>query len=197
MVGAREGTMFGRAWRKMSVPSSVEAPTQDRRPHGVAVALAIVLIAAILRLFCLQALGTELVFITFYPAVMIAAVYSGLRGGLAATLASAVISDYFWMTPTGSLILARPIDWVAMAIFVGSGILVSSVADQLLRTQARLRRGETWRAYELEQRVAERTASLLQATAILRAALAKIRRIRSMRKTLPVASSTPILPSFR
>ena len=152
----------------MSVRSSDEAPAHDRRSHGVAVALAIVLIAALLRLFFLQALGTELAFITFYPAVMIAALYGGLRGGIAATLASAVVADYFWMAPAGSLILTRPIDWVALAIFVGSGILVSSSPISCFAPRARLRRGETWRAFELEQRVTERTASLLQATAILR-----------------------------
>ena len=160
--------MFGRPRHERSVRPSDEPPVGDRRSHGVAVALALVLISAIVRLVFLQTLGTELTFITFYPAVMIAALYSGLRGGLAATLASAFLADYFWMEPVGSLITARPIDLVALAIFAGSGILVSWVADQLLRTQARLRRGETWRAFELEKRVAERTASLLQATAILR-----------------------------
>jgi len=150
------------------VRPSDEACSQDRRPHGIAVALASVLISALVRLIFLQALGTELAFITFYPAVMIGALYSGLRGGVAATLASAVVADYFWMQPMGSLILARPTDWLALAIFVGSGIFVSWVANTLLLTQNRLRRAETWRANELERRVAERTASLLQATAILR-----------------------------
>jgi PAS domain S-box-containing protein len=69
-----------------------------------------------------------------------------------------------------------------MSIFIGSGILVSWIADQLLLTQSRLRRAETQRADQLERQVVERTATLaaeiaerrqadanlLQATAILR-----------------------------
>jgi two-component system, sensor histidine kinase and response regulator len=167
---------------KLSAPPFKEAPARDRRSHGVAVALAIVLIATLVRLFFLQALGTELAFITFYPAVMIAALYGGLRGGVAATLASAVIADYFLMMPVGSLILVRSIDAVAMSLFIGSGILVSWVADQLLLSQSRLRWAETQRADQLEREVVERTATLaaeiaerrqadanlLQATAILR-----------------------------
>jgi len=167
---------------KLSAPPFKEAPARDRRSHGVAVALAIVLIATLVRLFFLQALGTELAFITFYPAVMIAALYAGLRGGVAATLASAVIADYFLMMPVGSLILVRSIDAVAMSLFIGSGILVSWVADQLLLSQSRLRWAETQRADQLERQVVERTATLaaeiaerrqadanlLQATAILR-----------------------------
>jgi PAS domain S-box-containing protein len=144
------------------------ASGSESRSHGVALALALVSVAAGVRLLFLQALGMSFAFLTFYPAVMLAALYGGRRAGIVATLASAVVANYFWIAPAGSLSMTRPIDWLASAIFAASGILVSWIADQLLRAQARLRRGETWRAYEMERRVAERTASLLQATAILR-----------------------------
>jgi PAS domain S-box-containing protein len=144
------------------------ASGSESRSYGVALALVLVLVAAGVRLLFLQALGMSFAFLTFYPAVMLAALYGGRRAGIVATLASAVVADYFWIAPAHSLMMARPIDWLASAIFGASGILVSWIADQLLRAQARLRRAETWRAYELERRVAERTAALLQATAILR-----------------------------
>ena len=48
-------------------------------PHIVAIIL--VLAATVLRLVFLQGLGTGFVFITFYPAVMLAALYGGLRAG--------------------------------------------------------------------------------------------------------------------
>ena len=46
-------------------------------------------------------------FITFYPAVMLAALYGGLRAGMLATLLSAAAADYFWMEPAGSFRIAR------------------------------------------------------------------------------------------
>ena len=52
-------------------------------------AIAIVLAAAAVRFVFLPALGTRAAFLTFYPAVMLAALYGGLRAGLLATVLSA------------------------------------------------------------------------------------------------------------
>lgn len=69
--------------------------------YGLAVALAIA--AAVVRLTVLQALGLRAAYITFYPAVMIAALYGGLPAGLIATVLSILEVDYFFIEPTGSL----------------------------------------------------------------------------------------------
>ena len=68
-------------------------------PHIVAII--VVLAATALRLVFLQGLGTGFAFITFYPAVMLAALYGGLRAGMLATLLSAAAADYFLMEPRG------------------------------------------------------------------------------------------------
>jgi PAS domain-containing protein len=52
-----------------------------------------VLAAAALRLAFFQALGTRAVYVTFYPAVMLAALYGGLRAGLLATLLAALVTE--------------------------------------------------------------------------------------------------------
>ena len=75
----------------------------------------------------LQALETRFTFITFYPAVVLAALYGGLRAGTLATLLAAALADYFWMEPVGSLIIAHPADWLALAIFVITCLLVASL----------------------------------------------------------------------
>jgi len=67
----------------------------------MAVAIAIVLAATLLRLILLPAPGMRVAFVTFYPAVMLAALYGGLRAGLLATFLSAAIADYFWIEPAG------------------------------------------------------------------------------------------------
>ena len=82
-------------------PAQVVAPNHlqppPRRRYGMAVAILIVLAATLLRLAFFPSLGMRVAFITFFPALMLAALYGGLRAGLLATCLSAVIADYFWM----------------------------------------------------------------------------------------------------
>ncbi|MBF0293407.1 MAG: DUF4118 domain-containing protein, partial [Nitrospinae bacterium] len=55
-----------------------------------AVAVILVVIAAALRIWPLEGLGVRLAYLTFYPAVMITAIYGGLSVGLVATALSAL-----------------------------------------------------------------------------------------------------------
>jgi PAS domain S-box-containing protein len=140
-------------FRKPAQPAPEDQDAPPRRIRDMAVAVAIVLAAALLRLVFLPGLGMRVAFITFYPAIMLAALYGGLRAGVLATLLSAGIADWFWMEPAGSFYLSDPFDWLALAIFVASGLLIAWVAEQLRRTNARQRR-------DLEALVAERTDAL-------------------------------------
>jgi PAS domain S-box-containing protein len=138
-------------------------------PHIVAIIL--VLAATVVRQVFLQGLGTGFVFITFYPAVMLAALYGGLRAGMLATLLSAAAADYFWMEPLGSFLIVRSMDGVAMAVFVASGTLMSGVAEKLRQSTDRLRRMEETQRRKLESQVAERSALLRESEERLAAAL--------------------------
>jgi len=135
------------------------------------VAILLVLAATLLRLGFLQSLGASVAFITFYPAVMIAALHGGLRAGMLATLLSAAAADYFWMEPTSSFGIARSIDWVALAVFIISCTLMSWVAEKLRRSNERLRWMKKTQRRELEGQVAERTALLRESEERLAAAL--------------------------
>jgi len=171
------------SFRKKLEPDGCNEDLQQAtsRPYPVIVALIIVLMAALVRLTLLR--GFEgYAFITFFPAVTLAILYGGVRAGIIATLASALAADYFWLQPDGSLILTQRTDWLAVAIFVTSNLLVTFIAGQLQCAQLELRRMERRRAHELEREVARRTAALsmeiaekqraeanlLRATAILR-----------------------------
>ena len=66
-----------------------------------AVAVAMVLATAAIRLTFLSALGMQAPFVTFFPAVTFASIYGGLRAGLLATALSAIFVDYFWIEPAG------------------------------------------------------------------------------------------------
>ncbi len=135
-------------------------PSQEKAPLRYSIAVAIVLTAAVLRLVFLQVLGTSFAFITFYPAVMLAALYGGLPAGALATFSGAFLADYFWVEPVGSLLVTSAMDWLALAIFALNCLLISWMVELLQKARARLRRTEADRRAELEQMVAERTAEL-------------------------------------
>ena len=106
---------------------------QAQAPEGVAIVS--VLTATVLRLVFLPHLP-HFAFIMFYPAVMLAALYGGLRAGAMATVLSALIANYFWMDPVRSLVIADPSDWAALAIFVATCLFLSWLAEKLRRTQS-------------------------------------------------------------
>ena len=136
----------------------VEKSGGGKRPYGStgAITIALVIVATLIRLEFLQSLGTQAVFITFYPAVIISALYGGVWAGALATVLSAAAADYFWIEPTGSFLVARFPDGLALAIFAVNGLLVSWVADRLLQSNSRLRQAEIFRGTEDERRFAER-----------------------------------------
>lgn len=138
---------------------------QDRPWHPYGIAIAAVLIAATLRMVFLWQLETHSPYGTFYVAVMGAALYGGLRAGLLATLISAIIADYHWIEPTGSLDTSGPPDWLTIGLFMAVGVLMSVMAESLHQTHARLRRAEATQRDELERQVCERTAELTREAA--------------------------------
>ena len=165
---------------------------QSGRLRSDFVALAIVLAAVVVRLTFLQSLGPNVAFVTFYPAVMLAALLGGLRSGAVATLASAVVADYLWVEPAGSLALANFEDRLAMSLFVGNGLLISWLASRLLRSQRRLRRAEAQRADAFERQVEERTAELVREVAERRRADANLLKATALLRAIGKNSPDPI-----
>src|SRR5690242_6236598 len=79
------------------------------------VAVFLVAAAAGIRVGLLSTLGVHVPYVTFYPAVMLAALYGGLQAGLVASV-SAVLLVAYWRPPLGEpLFQAQTADWVAMA----------------------------------------------------------------------------------
>ena len=110
--------------------------SEARYRHKYGMAIAIVLSAAAVRLAFLQGLETRVAFITFFPAVMLAALYGGLRAGLLAAVLSTVVADYFWIGPVGFSI-ADAADWLSIGVFLASCTMISWITEAMHRAQAR------------------------------------------------------------
>ena len=79
--------------------------------------------------------GTEMpTFITWYPAVLAVASVAGGGPGVLATILSALVADYWFVTPTHSFAFAKASDAVAFGIFVGTGIFLSVLMGVSPRT---------------------------------------------------------------
>jgi diguanylate cyclase (GGDEF)-like protein/PAS domain S-box-containing protein len=106
-------------------------------------ALLLVTLAAGLRVWPLQALESELPWLTFYPAVIAVALYAGLYGGLMATVLACLTVLFIW-----PLLVARPFiengfDLLEMALFAIICALISYLAEAMHRIQKRLEQTES------------------------------------------------------
>ncbi len=131
-----------------------------KRRWALPVAALLVGLAHLLRLAALPDLGPSHVFLTFYPAVILAALIGGGRGGLAATLLSAVVADYFWIAPIRSFGFFERADGLSMLAFLACGGLISMLAMRLGRIQERLRAREANEREALQAKVAAISADL-------------------------------------
>jgi PAS domain S-box-containing protein len=106
------------------------------------VAIALPVAAALVRWVFLAGLGNRATYVTFFPAVIVAALYGGLWPGLMATALSAALADYFWIEPRGFSI-ADPADLLSLIVFILSGGLISAITGRMHRVQARAAQMET------------------------------------------------------
>ncbi|HJX27121.1 MAG TPA: HAMP domain-containing sensor histidine kinase [Thermoanaerobaculia bacterium] len=126
------------------------SPLIEGRPvlwsHGLA--LLIVALATLLRVWLTPLVGPTVPFILFYPAVMLAGWAGGMRPGLTATLASALIAWYLFIPPFQSFAVPTPAVLFQLAVFILFGALLSFLNGALHRAreaaeeQARLLSGQ-------------------------------------------------------
>ncbi len=102
------------------------------------VPVALVMVAAGLREWPLGALELRIPWVTFYPAVMAAALYGGLLSGLLATFLT-VLAVLVW-TPTGNPFIDDPGDWLGVAVFTVNGVLISAMSEAMHRARSRATR---------------------------------------------------------
>ncbi len=141
-----------------------------RYRHGVAIAF--VLAATAVRLVSLPRLGTHSPFLTFYPAVMLAALYGGLLPGLLATALSAILTTCLWMEPVGRFSIGQPEDWLSLAVFLPSCTMICFVIEAMHRARAKAAAAQAEVALATERMRA--SEALRESDALLRAVIETI-----------------------
>ncbi len=114
-------------------------------------AVLVAVLAAAIRLQFLEILQLRAAFLTFYPAVAVAALYGGLGAGLLATVVSAALANYFWIEPVGQFAIANIADVISLVIFLASCALISYLAEMTSRGQARTKAIEVQAKLAVEQ----------------------------------------------
>jgi light-regulated signal transduction histidine kinase (bacteriophytochrome) len=76
-------------------------------------------------------------YITFYPAIMVAALLGGIGPGLLATGLSALVATLLILEPLGILRVDVPEDLIALLLFCGMGVFMTVVAEWNRRSRAK------------------------------------------------------------
>ena len=77
--------------------------------------------------------GQPPLFISFYPAIIIAAAIGGFGPGVLATLLSVVSAVYFFIVPSGSFTIENEGDRLSVIVFLLMGLGISLLAESVLR----------------------------------------------------------------
>ncbi|MGH7398815.1 MAG: PAS domain S-box protein [Candidatus Rokuibacteriota bacterium] len=111
-------------------------PSLRPRPatrYGFAIACA--LAAILLRAGLASWWGFNFPYLTFHVAILMAAWFGGLGAGLLTTGLCALMAAYFWLPPTGSLLIDTVGDRISMGVFLFIGTAISVLSEVLHRRE--------------------------------------------------------------
>jgi signal transduction histidine kinase/CheY-like chemotaxis protein len=99
----------------------------------LAVTICLIIIAAAMRIWPLQSLGSTLAWLTFYPAVMVISIYGGIFSGLLATFLACLINIFFWHLIAAKPFINNNADWLGMTVFIFTCTMISTVSETMRR----------------------------------------------------------------
>jgi PAS domain S-box-containing protein len=120
-----EEAMWAEAWRALS---------DRQRSTGLdryVVAVLAVAAAVVARLLLAPILDNNVPFITFFPAVLVAAWYGGLLPGLLSVVLASLAVGYFVVPPAYSFNITRTADQLALLLFVMVSLSVIAMTEVL------------------------------------------------------------------
>jgi PAS domain S-box-containing protein len=124
----------------------------NETPRGRRIAYGMALLAPALTLLVRWPLGAVLgdrvLYMAFFPAILIAAYLGGFRPGLLATVVSAIVATYFLVEPPYSLEIASIRNTTALGLLVLVGAIISGLSESLHRARRRVEAHERQRGDE-------------------------------------------------
>jgi signal transduction histidine kinase/CheY-like chemotaxis protein len=109
----------------------------SKKLQSAGIAILALIVAIFIRRYLLSALEYRIVWVTFYPAVVIASVIGGWFCGVLTVVGSCLIALYAW-----PLFVAKPFikdygDWLGLFAFFVNCLMISAVAEMMHRARAR------------------------------------------------------------
>lgn len=113
--------------------------------QGAACAAALAAIAAVDRALHVNPTTAAL---SFLVAILVISAYGGLAMAVAMSLLSTLAFNFFFLPPTGTLVVAETQNWVALAAFLVTALLASNLAERARREAAKAASAEAERQSE-------------------------------------------------
>lgn len=104
---------------------------------GIILSISLILFAGAIRIWPLGILENKVPWLTFYPAVMVSAIYGGLFGGIIASIFASVLVFF-----SSSIIDIKPFindksDMIGLAVFLFNSAMMSFVAEAMRRANVK------------------------------------------------------------
>ncbi len=93
------------------------------------IAIIAVVVASLLRKFLLGSLENKVVWITYYPAVIAAALFGEFLTGLLSAILTVLIAVYGWQFFSTSPFINSTADWISLSVFLFNCIIISAISD--------------------------------------------------------------------
>lgn len=95
----------------------------------ICLALFAVFIASLVRYIFLGSLENKVVWLTFYPAIIIAVLYGGFYSGMLGIFFSCLLAIFGWELFASIPFISNNADWLALIFFIFNCILISIIAE--------------------------------------------------------------------
>ena len=105
--------------------------------RNLGIVLLAMVVAVLARKFLLDELGTRIVWVTFYPAVVIAALYGGWLTGVLSAVASCLVVLYGWPLLVDQPFIKDHGDRLGMFAFLFNCAMIAAVAEAARRARQR------------------------------------------------------------
>jgi signal transduction histidine kinase/DNA-binding NarL/FixJ family response regulator len=111
-------------------------------PNPYLVAILLIALGAGLRIWPLGSLETRVPWLTFYPVVMLAALYGGIWAGLLGAGLSCLTILFLWPILVAHPFIVVFADWLGMGVFLFTCSMISVVSESMRRAQKRAKQAK-------------------------------------------------------